>query len=109
MAYSSKIPSLKVKTSIDSFNKLVEVLSIQSNCIDENIVKKSMKLKDKLLKYSIPKNENEEEFVDIRFYQNELLDLFHILFDSMKDDIEYETNYYNLLLESRDKFKNNNK
>lgn len=108
MAYSSKIPSLKVKTSIDSFNKLVEVLSVQSNCIDENIVKKSIKLKNKLLKYSIPKNENEEVFVDIRFYQNEVLDLFHILFDAIKDDIKYETNYYNLLLESRDKFKNNN-
>lgn len=108
MAYSSKIPSLKVKTSIDSFNKLVEVLSIQSNCIDENIVKKSIKLKEKLLKYSIPKNENEEEFVDIRFYQNELLDLFHILFDAVKDDISYETNYFNILLESRNKFKNNN-
>lgn len=108
MAYSSKIPSLKVKTSIDSFNKLVEVLSVQSNGIDEDIVKKSIKLKNKLLKYSIPKNEKEEEFVDIRFYQNEVLDLFHILFDAMKDDIEYETNYYNLLLESRDKFKNNN-
>ena len=41
MAYSTKIPSLKVKTSIDSFNKLLEILNIQIDNSDENISKKS--------------------------------------------------------------------
>ena len=104
MAYSTKVPSLKVKTSIDSFNKLVEILNIQAENSDENISKKSIKLKEKLLKYSVP----EENFIDIRFYQNEVLDLFHILFDKVKDTISYETNYYEILLEARSQLNKSN-
>lgn len=108
MAYSTKVPSLKVKTSIDSFNKLVEILNIQAENSDENISKKSIKLKEKLLKYSVPKQTEEENFIDIRFYQNEVLDLFHILFDKVKDTISYETNYYEILLEARSQLNKNN-
>ncbi len=108
MAYSTKIPSLKVKTSIDSFNKLLEILNIQIDNSDENISKKSAKLKTKLLKYSVPKEENGETFVDIRFYQNEVLDMFHILFDGIKDEVSYETDYYKILLEARSKLNQNN-
>ena len=108
MAYSTKVPSLKVKTSIDSFNKLVEILNIQAENSDENISKKSIKLKEKLLKYSVPKQTEEENFIDIRFYQNEVLDLFHILFDKVKDTISYETNYYEILLEARSQLNKSN-
>ena len=107
MAYSTKIPSLKVKASIDSFNKLLEVLTIQSENKDENISKKANKLKEKLLKFSIPREENEETFVDIRFYQNEVMDMFHILFDVIKEEAGYETDYYKILLENRNQFKEN--
>lgn len=104
MAYSSKIPSIKVKTSIDKFNKLVEILNIQSGSSDEYISKKSDKLKNKLLKYSVPKEDGEEKFVDIRFYQNEILDMFKIVFDGVKDEVEPETDYYQILLEAKQQF-----
>ena len=104
MAYSSKIPSIKVKTSIDKFNKLVEILNIQSGSSDEYISKKSDKLKNKLLKYSVPKEDGEEKFVDIRFYQNEILDMFKIVFDGVKDEVEPETDYYQILLETKQQF-----
>ena len=104
MAYSSKIPSIKVKTSIDKFNKLVEILNIQSGSSDEYISKKSDKLKNKLLKYSVPKEDGEEKFVDIRFYQNEVLDMLKILFDGVKDEVEPETDYYQILLETKQQF-----
>ena len=107
MAYSTKIPSIKVKTSIDSFNKLVEILKIQSENSDEYISKKAAKLKDKLLKYSVPKEDDEGEFVDIRFYQNEILDMFKIVFDVIKDEIDPEEDYYQILLEARSKFTKN--
>ena len=108
MAYSTKIPSIKVKTSIEKFNKLVEVLSIQSGNTDDYISKKSTKLKEKLLKYSVPKEDDEGEFVDIRFYQNEVLDMFKILFDGIKDEVGYETDYYQILLEARSQLNKNN-
>ena len=38
---------------------------------DEKISKKSSKIKDKLLKYSVPTTEDGTEMVDIRFYNND--------------------------------------
>ena len=59
MAYSTKIPSIKVKASIDKFNRLVEILNIQSVNSDDYISNKSTKLKNKLLKFSVPKEDDE--------------------------------------------------
>ena len=107
MAYSTKIPSIKVKASIDKFNRLVEILNIQSVNNDEYISNKSTKLKNKLLKFSVPKEDDEGKFVDIRFYQNEILDIFKIVFDVIKDEIDPEEDYYQILLEARSKFTKN--
>ena len=107
MAYSTKIPSIKVKESIDKFNRLVEILNIQSVNNDEYISNKSTKLKNKLLKFSVPKEDDEGKFVDIRFYQNEILDIFKIVFDVIKDEIAPEEDYYQILLEARSKFTKN--
>ena len=107
MAYSTKIPSIKVKASIDKFNRLVEILNIQSVNSDDYISNKSTKLKNKLLKFSVPKEDDEGKFVDIRFYQNEILDMFKIVFDVIKDEIDPEEDYYQILLEARSKFTKN--
>ena len=104
MAYSTKIPSIKVKASIDKFNRLVEILNIQSVNSDDYISNKSTKYKNKLLKFSVPKEDDEGKFVDIRFYQNEILDMFKIVFDVIKDEIDPEEDYYQTLLEARNKF-----
>ena len=106
MAYSKRIPPIKIKLSIDEFNKVVEVLNIQSENKDENLANKSSKLKDKMLRYSVPiTNENEDTVVDIRFYQNEILDIFYIIFDGIKEDISVETDYFNVLIKVREKIK----
>ena len=68
--------------------------------------KKSSKLKEKLLRYSVPIiNENEEIKVDIRLYNNEIVDLFYILFYGIEDMISVETNYFDVLLQVREKIK----
>ena len=59
MAYSKRIPPIKIKLNINEFNKLNEILENITNSDNEFYSKKSVKLKEKLLRYSVPiKNEN---------------------------------------------------
>lgn len=107
MAYSKRIPPIKVKLNVDDFNKLIETLENMIDCDNEYYSNKSSKIKDKLLRYSVPINdENEETMVDIRFYNNEIVDLFYILFYGIKDIIPVRTNYFEVLLKVREKIKN---
>ena len=106
MAYSKRIPPIKIKLNINEFNKLNEILENIINSDNELYSKKSSKLKEKLLRYSVPiKNENEEIKVDIRLYNNEIVDLFYILFYGIEDMISVETNYFDVLLQVREKIK----
>ena len=43
--------------------------------------------------------------VDMRFYNNEITDLFYILFYGLEDIISIETNYYDVLVRVREKIK----
>ena len=62
-------------------------------------------MKDKLLRYSVPiAEEDGTTIVDMRFYNNEIADLFMILFYEM-DNIPINTNYYEVLLSVREKIK----
>lgn len=106
MAYSKRIPPIKIKLNINEFNKLNEILENIINSDNELYSKKSSKLKEKLLRYSVPIiNENEEIKVDIRLYNNEIVDLFYILFYGIEDMISVETNYFDVLLQVREKIK----
>ena len=106
MAYSKRIPPIKIKLNINEFNKLNEILENIINSDNELYSKKSSKLKEKLLRYSVPIiNENEEIKVDIRLYNNEIVDLFYILFYGIEDMISVETNYFNVLMQVREKIK----
>lgn len=106
MAYSKRIPPIKIKLNINEFNKLNEILENIINSDNELYSKKSSKLKEKLLRYSVPiKNENEEIKVDIRLYNNEIVDLFYIIFYGIEDMISVETNYFDVLLQVREKIK----
>ncbi len=106
MAYSKRIPPIKIKLNINEFNKLNEILENLKNSDNELYSKKSSKLKEKLLRYSVPIiNENEEIKVDIRLYNNEIVDLFYILFYGIEDMISVETNYFDVLLQVREKIK----
>ena len=85
MAYSKRIPPIKIKLKVDEFNKLVEVLNNMIDYENERIAQKSSKMKDKLLRYSVPITEEYgTEMVDMRFYNNEITDLFYIYFMELK-------------------------
>lgn len=106
MSYSKRVPPIKIKLSIDGFNKLCEILNTMSSCNNERIESKSSKIKDKLLRYSVPiTNEEQEIIIDMRFYNNEITDLFYILFFGVEDMIAVETNYYDVLIQVREKIK----
>ncbi len=106
MAYSKRIPPIKVKLNVNEFNKLVEILNNMIDFEDEKISQKSSKIKDKLLRYSVPIKEDDGiEMVDMRFYNNEITDLFYILFYGGEDIITIETNYYDVLIRVREKLK----
>ncbi len=106
MAYSKRIPPIKIKLNVDEFNKLVEVLNNMIDYENERIAQKSSKMKDKLLRYSVPITEEDgTEMVDMRFYNNEITDLFYILFYGIEDMISIETNYFDVLVRVREKIK----
>ncbi len=106
MSYSKRIPPIKLKLNVEEFNKLLQILSNMSDYREESIAKKSVKLKDNFLKYSVPFNDdNEQTFIDIRCYQNEIVDLFYIMFYGIKDCMKVETNYYEVLIKVRDNLK----
>ena len=106
MAYSKRIPPIKIKLKVDEFNKLVEVLNNMIDYENERIAQKSSKMKDKLLRYSVPITEEDgTEMVDMRFYNNEITDLFYVLFYGIENMISIETNYYDVLVRVREKIK----
>ncbi len=106
MPYSRRIPPIKIKLTVNNFNKLVEVLNNMIDYENERIAQKSSKMKDKLLRYSVPITEEDgTEMVDMRFYNNEITDLFYILFYGLEDIISIETNYYDVLVRVREKIK----
>ena len=108
MAYSKRIPPIKIKLNVDEFNKLVEVLNNMIDYENERIAQKSSKMKDKLLRYSVPITEEDgTEMVDMRFYNNEITDLFYVLFYGIDNMISIETYYYDVLVRVREKIKEN--
>ena len=79
--------------------------TLESTFTDILNVLKSSKMKDKLLRYSVPiAEEDGTTIVDIRFYNNEIVDLFMILFYEI-GNIPINTNYYEVLLSVREKIK----
>jgi len=102
MPYQKRIPPVKVELNIDRFNYLVEILTRYSNDDNEKIKETSTKLKEKLLRYSIPRTtENQETFIDCRFYPNEASEIIYMLVVNT-EDIQVETNYYEVLLKVRE-------
>ena len=80
MPYQKRIPPVKVELSIEKFNLLVEMLTRYTEMSDERVAQLATKMKDKLLRYSIPRTEEEQETkVDIRFYPNEASEIIILI------------------------------
>ncbi len=106
MAFQTKKPPIRIMVDIDTFNNLVELVSIVVQEGDERNSKYAEKMKEKLLKYSIPRvDENGETNIDIRFYNNEAQDLIYFLMATL--DLKPETDYYEVLKKVRESFKQN--
>lgn len=102
MPYQRRIPPVKVELTIEKFNYLIEMLTRYSNDENERIKNLSTKLKEKLLRYSIPRETEENEtFIDIRFYPNEASEIIYMLIVNA-EEIPVETNYYKVLLKVRE-------
>lgn len=101
MPYQKRIPPVKIEVTVEKFNYLIEMLTRYENDENERIKSISTKLKDKLLRYSIPRENDEKEvFIDIRFYPNEASEIIYMLIVNA-EDINVETNYYEVLLKVR--------
>lgn len=101
MAYNKRKPPIMVELTIDSFNLLIGYLS---NIMEENKKDIAIKLKEKLLQYSIPNLTESDTFIVVRFFNQEASQLINLLigYYNNKND---EINYYEMLLENRRKRK----
>lgn len=104
MPHNTKIPPVKLTLDKDLFNKLLSILdsNIKMNIEDENYSVIATKLKDKLLSYSVPRvNEENVEFVDVRFFTNEASNMIWQLL--LRTEInDSEEDYYSVLLKQRE-------
>jgi hypothetical protein len=88
-------PSVKFIVNKGNFNKLLEVLTFQEkNIITKSWKEKAENIKEVLLKYSIPrKDENDEiSIIDISLYPKEASELIVLLisgFDNLQVDEDY--------------------
>lgn len=109
MVYSKRVPPIKLVLTIKEYNNLVGILTENiNNCDDKNIRDLAVLTKEKLLKYSIPrKNEQNDVEIDIRLYINESADIISQLLLNISQKI-IEVNYYQVLLKVRETMENNN-
>lgn len=100
MSHLTRTPGIKLTLDKDLFNQLLSVLDYNKNLNidDENFSNIAEKLKDKLLKYCVPRTNDEGiEFVDVRFFPNEASDMiWQLLLRAEKNDNK-EDYYYQLL------------
>lgn len=102
MAYVKRIPPIKLVLTVKEYNILIGILTKN---IEENNLVESDNLatitKEKLLKCSIPREENDKIEIDLRLYINEAADIISEL-------LKYESNktkeidYYQVLLKVRE-------
>lgn len=99
-----RTPGIKLTLDKALFNKLIYALdfNINLNVAEENLSVIATKLKDKLLKYSVPRlSADNVEFVDVRFFQSEAADMiWQLLLLSEKNNGE---DYYSFLLNKNSK------
>ena len=100
-----KTPSIRLTLNKELFNKLLSILDNNINLEIENsdISKIAEKMKEKLLTYSVPRlDEDNTEFVDVRFYPNEASNMiYQILVSNNKED--KNDDYYSILINQKRK------
>lgn len=99
-----KTPSIRLTLDKNLFNQLISILdyNIKLQIERENFSRIAEKLKEKLLTYSVPRvNDDDTEFVDVRFYPNESSNMIWQLLVRC-DNIAIEDDYYSMLINNRE-------
>lgn len=100
--FASKTPPVKVVVDKQYFNMLIQVLTtLEKIEEDEKEIYRVKKLKEKILTYSIPREENGETLIDMRFFVNEASTLIGKLMFLFEQNIEVEVNYFEVLQKIR--------
>lgn len=101
MPYLSRTPAVRLTVDVGMFNSLIERLELNSQNQDELFKAKAIKLKDKLLSFSVPRTEEDgNPIIDIRFFPNEAGVLIEQLLLSELPN-EVRTDYYSVLVKVR--------
>lgn len=102
MAYSKRVPIIKLALTKEEYNNLIEVLT-------QNIESKNIELQDiakitkeKFLKYGIPQENDKGEIeINLKLYVNEIIDIVNQLLSYINDKVS-KNNYYQVLLKLKD-------
>lgn len=107
MAYVKRVPPIKLVLTIKEFNILVGALTKNIDEIDNETIKEfALLTKEKLLKYSISHELDEDNIeIDTRLYLNEAADIISqlLIYIGKRSN---EINYYQVLLKVQESFKN---
>ena len=103
MAYQSRKPSTKITLSKELFNHLISLLdeNINANIEEEKLSEMANKLKDKLLTYSVVRNDDDNSYVDVRLFPNESSAMILQLLKQIEPK-ELVEDYYSNLVKSRE-------
>lgn len=108
MAYSKRIPPIKLMLNKKEYNNLIGVLTKNiEKQIDENERDLAKLTKEKLLRYSVPRNINNDIEIDVRLYINEAIDIISQFLLYTSNTIE-EIDYYQVLEKVRENIEKNN-
>ncbi len=101
MSYENKLPSVRVAMNVEEYNKLISLLSDVEDVDIEDIKKRADDIKDKILHYTQPV---EEDKVVTRFYPSQVEIVLLILLSKAKE-MEVDQKYYKILIENRENYK----
>ncbi len=108
MSWQEREPSVKINMDKTVFNVLVDILNYNSQIElpESGFADDAKRLKEKLLRYSVPKIEEDREYVDVRFFPREASDIIWqlLIMNKPKEDTE---DYYSILLKNREERKKN--
>lgn len=100
MIYTKKLPQIKICMDVKKYNILLELISQGVNNEDKAIKEKSLKMKNKLLRFSVPiENNTENTEIKSLFYIDEITDILEIILITTKT--QATENYYDSLLKLR--------
>lgn len=106
MAYSKRVPPIKLVLTVKEYNDLIDVLTINQEVEDNGELHEIANLtKEKLLKFSLPRVNEEDIEIDIRLYINEVVDIISQLLFYICNKTR-NVDYYQVLLKVRENMSN---